>query len=88
MTHLAGNLIRLYAHKVHSIVKVHWSKLSFLDHSVIEFALKIHHQMEHVVVGFPWKKDFASVEFVQCTSDRPHVKSIIIWQAKNWTGPC
>jgi hypothetical protein len=82
-THLSGNLVRFNADKVHSVVKVHGPELSFLDHSVVEFALEIHHQVEHVVVGLSWEKDLPSVELVQRAADRPHVKRIIIGQAKN-----
>ena len=63
-TYLSSDLIRLDANKVHSIVKVHRPELSFLDHPMVKLALEIHHKVEHVIVGFSWKENLASVEFV------------------------
>lgn len=44
-THLTGNLVLLHADKVHRLVEMHLTKLSLLDHLVIDFALEVHHEV-------------------------------------------
>lgn len=42
------------------------------------FALQVHCQLQHVIVGRPRKQDFARVQLVQSAADRPHVNTIVI----------
>ena len=77
-THLASHLVLLNAQEVHRLIEVHLSKLGLFDHPVIEFTLEIHVKMEHLIVGAPWKEDFASVQLVERASNRPHVDGFVI----------
>lgn len=72
-THLPRDLVRIHADEIHPFVKVHGSKLRLLDHTVIKLALEIHHEMKHMVIGFPWEKYFPGVKLIESATDRPHV---------------
>ena len=51
---------------------------SLAGHLVGHLPLQLHHHLEHLVVGFAGKQDLSSVELIDGTAHRPHVKTIVI----------
>lgn len=68
MTHRAGYPISLNADEPTHLVKVHISKLGFLDHLGVEPSPKFHHQEQHMVIGSTREKDLSCVQFVECAA--------------------
>lgn len=85
-THLTRNLVLVHADEIHSLIEMHLPKLRFLDHSMIELALEVHHEMQHLVVGSTGEENLAGVELVERAADGPHVDGVIVGETEDCRG--
>ena len=56
---------------------------SFAGHLVGHLALQLHHHLEHLVIGLSREEDLPSIELIDGTPHRPHVKTIVILVAND-----
>lgn len=64
--------------KVTVTIKVLLLKGAPPDHFVREFALQVHEELEHLVVGLAREEDAARVELVDGAGGAPHVNGIVV----------
>ena len=68
MAYRAGHSIALDVDECTHLVKVHVSKLGFLDYLGIEPSPKFHHQEQHMVIGSTRKEYLPCVQLVECAA--------------------
>jgi hypothetical protein len=85
-TDLTGDLVQLDAQEPAApfLFEMHRSKLTLLDHLLVEPSLELHHVKQHLVVGPAGEEDLARVELEECAADGPDVERAVVRQAKDW----
>lgn len=61
-SHPLSDLVHFMVQKVAVFIKMAFPQCSFSDHFVGHFTFIIHHQFQHLIVGFPWKHYLPSIQ--------------------------
>lgn len=68
------------------LIEVDVLELTLSDYLVGDFALEVHEQFQHVVVGLAGKHDFTCKEFIYCCSTSPEINHKVILHTQNYFG--
>ena len=82
-TRRISHTIPFYAIERTHLVEIDVTEFSFLDHFGIKPSFKLHHEQQHLVIRPSRKEDLAGIQFEQSATNRPNIKSGVIWDAKN-----
>ena len=77
------DLVNLLVTEVVVGIEVLVLKQTLTYNFVWNLALEVHHELEHLIVRGTGEQYFASVEFIDCRTNRPQVYSMVIWHSYN-----
>ena len=69
MTHGSSDPVLFHTEEIVVFVEIHLAKVGLFDQAVVDLALDLHHEAQHVVVGPAGEEDLARVQLIQGAAD-------------------